>query len=121
LLRAYHECGRYLESERVAWPRVLRLAALRFGCRVYSICICRAQRVDNQHDPQHFERILKNHIRQLKLSGCRSNDGSTKLAANRGWTGSSKLRAVHESATAMAGVLLICFFAVTVIVYHTRS
>src|SRR6266481_4585557 len=63
LLRAYHEVRPLLESERVAWPRVVRLAALRFWLsRLFDLHLPRNSELINQHDPQHFERILNNHI-----------------------------------------------------------
>ena len=69
LLRAYDAVRPLLASERVAWPLLLRVAALRFWLsRLFDMHLPRDGELIHAHDPRHFESILKNHIAQTQIA-----------------------------------------------------
>lgn len=63
LLRAYHAVRPLQDSERLAWPLMLRVAALRFWLsRLFDKHLPRDGELIRVHEPQKFATILKNHI-----------------------------------------------------------
>ena len=60
MLKAYQQVRALTEPEKLAWPMLLRAAALRFWIsRLYDFYLPREAQTLTPHDPVHFERILK--------------------------------------------------------------
>lgn len=63
LLNAYHAVRPFTVAEAASWPMTLRVAALRFWIsRLFDLHLPRDGEMVNPHDPNHFKRILQNHI-----------------------------------------------------------
>ena len=63
LLSAYHAVRPLRDDERMAWPTVLRAAALRFWIsRLYDVYMPRPAALLTPHDPVRFENVLKQRI-----------------------------------------------------------
>jgi len=68
LLRSYNDVRPLQENERIAWPMILRLAALRFWLsRLHDLHLPRDGELVNAHDPEHFECVLQNYINSKQI------------------------------------------------------
>jgi len=67
MLKAYQSVRPLAQAEIDIWPMTLRVAALRFWIsRLYDLYLPRDGEMVTPHDPDHFKRILKNHIASVQ-------------------------------------------------------
>ncbi len=67
MLKAYQSVRPLSQAEIDIWPMTLRVAALRFWIsRLFDLHLPRDGEMVTPHDPDHFKRILKNHIASVK-------------------------------------------------------